>query len=202
MAFWFLIWIFLAVFVFGMFFWSLNILFRQKRAWTSFANKNSLRVEPGPLLASAAVKGFVKGFDVTLYSEEQSADSGRGRRFRTVIQIDLAKPMATGGVVASPDMKVFVNSLNLPNTFEPDLEGWNKNIVIAVQDADKIKPYFTPDRLRSLNGLMSMKVYNVIFIFDLQNSYLRLETPDPLSDEVKLDKLVQKLVEQAKILQP
>lgn len=202
MQFWFLIWVFLAIFIFGIFFWSMNILLRQRRVWSAVAKKFNMKLEMGGLMSSPAARGVIQGFDVTLYSEEQPTIDGRAKQFRSVIQIDLGKVMPTGGAVVSPDLKPFAAGLNLPETYLPNIEGWNKAIVIVVQNSAAIQPYFTVDRCKSLNALMSMKFYNAILIFDVNNTILRVETADPLHEEGKLEKLILKMLDQAKILVP
>lgn len=202
MELWFVVWIFLTVFIFGVFFWSMRILLLQKRAWTLFATRHGMQIEKGALLASPAMRGRVGGFDTIVFSEEQEIKDGRHTRFRTIIQMTLNGAMATGGIVVSPDQREFADTLNLPNAHKPDVAGWNDKIIIRVQDLALFKPYLTDERLRSINTLMSMKNYSAILIFDPQNTILRLETADPFDDDKRLEKFVFKLAEQAKVLSP
>lgn len=198
---WFLLWVFLAVFICGVFLWSMQILFQQKRAWADFAKKNSLNIQQIALLKSPIVRGRYKDFETIVYSEEQATADQRGRRFRTIIQLDLGSPMPVEGVVTSADAAAFAHSLaDLTQTLVPDAPGWDNSIIVKTSDLGVLRPYLTPERCRSLVALMTIKSISCIFIFDRKASYLRFETPDPFHEMGKLDRMCSKIAEHAKVL--
>lgn len=187
------------MFLLGLFAWSLHILMRQKQAWSEFAKKNNLSVNRGKFFASVSVVGMLRSIPFYLFSEEQVANLNGGRRFRTIIQFELSK-MPVPGIVASIDAANFANSLSLKERYQPEFDFWNKEIIILTDNVEALRPYFTEERCRSLNSLMTIRSIAGILIFDDTNTYLRFETPDPFDDMQKLDRFVSKAVEHAKIL--
>ncbi len=197
---WFLLWVFLAIFILGLFGWSFHILLRQKRAWAQFAEKNNLAVTPGKMFSSSAITGNLKGFPFYLYSEEQTINQAGSRRFRTIIQFELPGPMPTQGVIASADAGNFARALGLKEDYTPAYDFWNKEIVVITDDQNILAQYMTEERCKSLNSLMTIKSIAAILIFDSANVYLRFETAEAFDDYKKLDRFVSKAVEHAKIL--
>lgn len=197
---WFLLWLFLALFIVGLFGWSFLILQRQKRAWAEFAKKNNLQLNEGKLFASSSVTGNFKSFPFYLYSEEQAINQSGNRRFRTIIQFELPAPMPAPGVVASAEAGNFARALNLKETYVPEYDFWNKSIVLITDNTEALRPYLTEERCKSFNSLMTIKAIACILIFDDKNTFLRFETAETFDDVGKLDRFVQKAVEQAKVL--
>lgn len=197
---WFLLWVFLAVFIIGLFGWSFHILLRQKRVWTQFARANNLAINRKSLFASVSVTGMLKGIPFYLYSEEQIVNQNGGRRFRTIIQMELPGPMPAPGIVASADAANFARGLNLRQSYVPPYEFWNKNIVLMSDNVEALKAYLTEERCKSLNAVMTIKSIAAIFIFDDANVYLRFETADPFDNLDKLQRFVDKASGHAKIL--
>lgn len=199
---WVVLWVFLTVFIVGIFLWSLQILLRQKRAWIGFAARHKLGVAQTAFFASPRVKGEVKGFPFSLYSEQQVTNANGSTRFRTIIQFELSKDFPAQGIIASAEAREFAKALNVKEEYTPDYAEWNKEITVFTMDGEALKPYFTPERCRSLNAVMTIKGFACILIFDGSVSYLRFETPDPLDHLDKLEKLVMKLADHVKILNP
>lgn len=197
---WFLLWVFLTVFLIGLFGWSFHILLRQRRAWVQFGKKNNLAVNERGMFASVSITGMLRTLPFYLYSEEQAVGTNGGRRFRTIIQIELPGPMPVPGIVASADAANFARGLNLREAYVPEFDFWNKNIVVLTDNAEGLKPYMTEERCRSLNAVMTIKSIASILIFDDKNVYLRFETADPFDNAAKLQRFVDKAMDQAKIL--
>lgn len=196
-----MLWVFVAFFIFGIFFWSASILFQQKRAWALFAKRAGLQYLKGALFKSAVVRGGYQGFPLTIFSEEQGSTDKRNRRFRTIIQFELPVGMPVEGIVTSPEGHAFANGLlDLTETVIPDVPGWDTSILIKTKSAETLKTYLTPERYKSLQTLQTIKSLNCIFIFDLSASFLRFESADPFSDADKLDRLCAKIAEHAKVL--
>lgn len=198
--FWFLIWVFLAVFITGIFLWSAQILFRQKKTWGDFAKKHKLNARSIALMKSPIVSGDFRGFNIHLYSEEQPTEDQRGRRFRTILQVELP-PMPVAGIVASSRSHAFANGLvDLNEVYVPEFPGWDSSLLIKTANVELLKPYLTDERLRALLSLLTIKTFNALYIFDKTAGFLRLETPDPLYDMQKLERLLSKVTDQATLL--
>lgn len=201
---WFLVWIFLSVFICGIFFWSLEILFKQKKTWADFAKKHGLEIANPGMLKSPMINGLYKKLPLQIFSEPQSTPDQRGRRFRTIIQFELPQGMPTEGIVASRHYHPFAHSLSdLPHRYTPDVQGgWSADVLILTKNIEALKPYFTPARLNTLSNLMTTKTFNSVLIFDLNSTILRIETPDPLYQMDKMEKLVAKIEECVRTLSP
>ena len=198
---WLLIWVFAVVFICGVFLWSTQILFRQKRAWAEFAKKNTLQYTSGALMKSPLVKGVYKGFPLTVYSEEQPTPDQRSRRFRTVIQFELPGGMPVEGVVASPDNHVFAMSLlDLVEKYVPADTSFPETIMIRTRSVAALEPYLTKERMQILQSLMTLKSIHGVFIFDRNATFLRMEMADAMTDPEKLVRFCSKLAEQAAVL--
>lgn len=196
---WFMLWVFFSVFVLGIFFWTMLILMRQKSAWQDFAKRNSLQFVRKGIMDSAVVYGQYKGFSLSVFSEAQSDDSGRGRRFRTIVQFDLPAGMPTEGVAGSPALELFVKNLPLAEFFVPQGE-WEKRSLIKTMNAKALGDYFNADRVRVLNGLMSVPGLTTLFVFNERETLLRVETGDPMSDSKKLERLASKVADVVRVL--
>lgn len=197
---WFTLWVFITVFIMGIFFWSMAILFRQKQAWGAFAKRHQMTFMPNGFFRSPAMRGVIRGFVTTIFSEEQTTQDNRGRRFRTVVQIDLPVGMPVEGVVTSPELRSFADMMQLSQDVLPSVPDWNKNIVFKTSSVEKMLPFLTPERIKTLNAIMSAKSINCIFVYNERETLLRFETADPLDDVEKIEKFVGKTLESAKIL--
>lgn len=174
---------------------------RQKTAWKDFASKRGLAYEGRGVTASGVISGKFRDFYLTVSSDPQVDEDYRGRRFVTNIQVDLNFGMPTEGIVASPALRRFAEGIPLPEEFIPHDEfGWNPKACVKAQSAAALDPYFTRERTQALSSLMSVKGVNVLFVFNEKTALLRFETPDPMDDAQRLDRLVSKIIDAAKIL--
>lgn len=199
---WFMLWVFLTVFVVGIFLWSTVILLRQKRAWEVFAKRHQMAYSPNGFFRSPAMRGSLRGFMTTIFSEEQVTEEAKGRKFRTVVQMELAGGMRTQGVVTSPELRPFAAIMRLKIDVLPDLPEWNKGIVFQAGVPELLSGYLTPERVKLLNTIMSSKNIGCIFVFNETETMLRFETPDPLDDPEKVERFMTKALETARILSP
>lgn len=197
---WFLLWVFIAIFIFGLFFWSLQILFRQKKSWGEVAGKLNLAYDKGRLTSSPSLSGSLKGLPVRVYSEEQTINVNGTKRYRTIIQFQLPIVMNMGGVIASIDARNFANAMILEQTM--DLAGTtiNPNITIRADNIDSIKNFLSDDKIKSINAVMTINGIACIFIFDDKSTFLRFETPDAFDNTERLERFLLKAAEHAKIL--
>lgn len=179
------------------------LLTKQSKAWKAYATKFKLNYsKPPSILKSPTIGGEIDGFSVTIYSEEQMAPDNRGTRYRNIVLIGCPFSPSTGGIIATPYFAPFVATLETPETFTPDFQGWNEGLLFRVQKADALKDYMTQDRLKLLHSFMATKNAETLFIFNQQDSFLRLETADPLSDASKLESLVNKMISIGKAMKP
>ena len=199
---WIFVWVVLAVFVLGVFFWSMEILFKQKRGWKKFSQSLNLNFQEQALLVSPVVEGNYKNFHITLYSEEQMMPESGRRQYRTVIVLAFLEGFPTGGAVATRGRREFVESLKVEEVHKPDFKGWNGSIVFHTQDDEVMTSFMNEDRYKSLQRLMNLKGKETIFIFDDKEAYYRLETADPMDDPVVLEKMVMKLMAECDVLRP
>lgn len=197
---WILIWVLISVFIIGIFVWSLDILFRQKREWRRFAGRHGLEYNKGKLMQSPVVIGELSGYTFHLYSEEQLTAERGGRRFRTVLHFALPGGMPTSGFIATSDYKELADTLDLPQKIVPDHEQWPKNNVGRAADAGALTPYFTENRIKAIARLCQMQKASTVFVFDETETYLRVETADPLQDADRIDRITQRMIKVADTL--
>jgi hypothetical protein len=191
---WILLWLVLSVFVLGVFVWSMAILQQQKKAWYAFAKKAGLTYRAGKYTDAPVVTGMVKQFKVTFFTDSLRTKDVRGRRFITTIEVEMGDGMPTMAVLATKDYADFLAPLRLPQTYEPPGTTWGKDFVVRAKSRDFLAAYLTPERVKVLAGLFSMKNSSSIFFFDQLDSILRIETPDPLRDAGKMEKIFRRIL--------
>ncbi|MCB9973178.1 MAG: hypothetical protein H6863_03395 [Rhodospirillales bacterium] len=192
---WLLVYLLFVIFILTFFFWNTVILFRQKQAWQNFAKKHNLLYRKGRLLEASAVEGNYKKNRIGLFSEGRADESSRGiLRYRTVIEVVMGHRMPCTGALGNVDSMRIIESLNFGTTFHPEGAHWDKNHLITCADRDFIKEYLTPKRLERLNSFFAMKNAAAMMVFDKQDAFLRIETPDPMTDPQKIQALMDKLV--------
>jgi len=174
---------------------------KQKMAWKDFGKKHNLSFEPHGVLASGVLRGIIRDHSLTISSDPQINEDYRGRRFLTTIQIDLNLKMPTEGVIGSAGLRRFVESLPLPEEFAPADPEWNKQACVKAQKAEILDGFFSQERTRALNSLMSIKGVNVLLVFNEKTSLLRFESPDPMDDAGRLERLVFKIFDVVKTLE-
>ncbi|MBE2192193.1 MAG: hypothetical protein KDJ26_08320 [Alphaproteobacteria bacterium] len=197
---WFMLWVFFAVFIMGVFFWSLQILMRQKTAWKQVAKRHNLNYVAGGMMSSPIMSGAFRNYGLSVYSEAQLDEDARGKRYRTVIQMELKSGMPTEGVIASAKLSAVASQLDLQEVYTPDTPDWNHGTYIRTRSEELLAPYFTPARTKAINALMTINGVNVLFVFNEKDTLLRFETPDPLDDVSKMERLINKIADAADIL--
>lgn len=201
---WVFIWIVLSLFILGVSAWSWQVLFQQKRAWRSFAEKKGLKYEPGPrFLSSPVVSGNIGPYPFGLFSESRQTSDARGQRFNTVIELALRRGLPVPGVIGTAAMLPILNDLpNLGRVVLPKDPEWDETWFIRTTNAPAMEAYLTPARMGVLKKLFRMKILAGMFLFDDQDAILRVETADPLLDAAKIEKAVALMIEQMEILAP
>jgi hypothetical protein len=199
-VFWFIVWILIAIIVFGAFFWSLKTLFDQKRAWKTFGDKYKLTFTRGTIMKSPTLEGVIAGYKLLVFSQDRATNDVRGKRYMTVIQLALPSGMPTGGAIASAVFAEFIRQLSLPHSIKIVHEGWDYTLITQAQDEGVLEEFLTPARLTALDQVVQLKNCTMLYIFDRQETYLRVETPEALDTPSKLDVIVKKMITAANTL--
>ncbi len=199
---WIFIWAVVAVFVLGISFWSMQVLFKQKKAWKKLAKSLNLSYQEQAFLASPVVDGLYNKYHITLYSEEQATQDSARRQFRTVLVIAFQEGFPTGGAIASAGRRPFVEGLRIEEGHKPEFKGWNGNIVFHTQDNDIMSSFMDERRYQALHRIMNLTGKEAIFIFDDKEAYYRLETADPLTDPESVEKMIKKILKECDVLRP
>ncbi len=190
---WIFLWVVLSMFVMGVFFWSMFILQQQKRAWFAFAKKSGLKYEAGAYTDPPVVSGMVKGYKITFFTDSLRTQDVRGRRFVTTIEIEMGDGMPTVAALATQDYAEFLSPLRLPLSWQPPGEEWQKNYIIKTRSIDRLTRYLTKARLKVLSDLFAMKNAATLYFFDEQTCILRIETPDPLRDPDRMERIAKRI---------
>ncbi|MCB9989511.1 MAG: hypothetical protein H6868_09320 [Rhodospirillales bacterium] len=191
---WVFVWLLLSSFLLGIFFWQSQILWQQKKAWSAFAQKNSLQYIPGKFSEAPSVTGKIGRHHISLFSDSRMMEDMRSRRFMTVVEIVLGCKMPAGGVVATFGMKPFVDTLIFHEEIKPEMEGWGAENLVRTDEEKMMKAFLTPERLKVLQSIFSMKGANAIFLFDKEAVAFRIETADPLHNSERIDKIVKQFL--------
>lgn len=197
---WIFLWVVLSIFVMGVFFWSMIILQQQKRSWFAFAKKSGLNYQAGAFTDPPVVSGMVNGYKVTFFTDSLRTQDVRGRRFVTTIEVEMGDGMPTVAAIATQDYAEFLAPLRLPLSWQPPGEEWQKNYIIKTRSTDRLVRYLTAERLKVLSGLFTMKNSATLFFFDEQASILRIETPDPLRDSEKMERIAKRVFSAVDVL--
>ncbi len=198
---WIVVWAFFATFIMGITFWSFRILIRQKQAWGQYAKRHNLDYDSKAFIKSPIVSGMVGDYFITILSVEQDDDDGKGRCYRSVIQFNLKNPMMVEGVIASSWLRRFAGALKLPQEGTNAMKEISHGTVVFSQDDAKLTPYFTMERVQVLAAMAAVKNAAILMIFNEEEAFLRFETSDALDDVSRLEKLVNKVIDAAKVLE-
>lgn len=198
MSVWLVLWVIVSVVLLGFLVWSLIVLQGQKSTWKTFASKHKLRYRSRGAMDSPEVDGSIDGYKVDIFTSEHTADNARSSRKLTAIEISLHSVMPVDGAVASAGMIPLVKELGFKTEVRPEHELWNRSYMAAGDNARAIKAYLTPERLDAIIRLMRIKHSWIILIFRAERMLLRIDTPDPLTSEDYLDRLIKLLIKSAK----
>jgi hypothetical protein len=200
---WIALWVALSVFIIGVFVWTTQALQLQKAAWKKFAAAHGLAFLPGRFFQAGTVRGMLDDIEVLLTSEERNAPDLRGRKYVTLLQLGLPYRLPAPAALGTGDYRAFVAALDAREPLVLDFPGWAAGQVVAkTDDRARVDPYLTPERLRALDGVIKQKGLSVLYLFDERNTYLRLETSDPMLRPGQLDKLIEGLRPVIKVLAP
>lgn len=201
MSVWFYLWLVLSAGLVYFMGWTLLILHRQKRAWKAYAAQKKLRYTSGPMMASPELSGVLHDYSISLFTGEHVSPEQRTGRKLTAVEINLSGRMPFDMAVASAGMVEVVRGLALKEEFRPESADWDKSWVAGTASRPALEAYLTPPRLEALMGLMKTDNAWVIFVCRGDTILLRLDTPDPLDMPKKIDALLVKMIEAARVLE-
>jgi hypothetical protein len=189
---WFFLWLVMSVFVMGFFLWSMAILQQQKKAWYFFAKRMGFTYKAGKYTDSPIVTGLVKHYKVTFFTDSLRINDVRGRRFVTTIEIELGSGMPATTVLATKDFNDYLAPLRDTETYRPP-GNWDQSYIVKTRNKEALARYMTPERVKILSGIFSIKNSASLFFFDRQDCILRIETPDPIRDAARMEKMARRL---------
>jgi len=197
-----MLWVFFAVFILGTFMWTVQILLRQKSVWEQFSKRYSLEFSRNALLKSPSLKGMFRDMYISVFSTEIEENNRSARKYRTVIQFDMKPGVPTEGIIASPGYRNFALGLGISRDYVPAAPDWNRGILIRCEEPEKLESYLTPERVKAINALFSIKNSGAVLIFTPSETFFRFDTADPLDEISRCEKFITKVVDAAKILDP
>lgn len=201
MSIWLFVWILLSgglLFFMG---WTLRILLRQKSAWKKFAQHYKLRYAPRSLMDTPELSGTIDDFTVNIFSGEHASADARSSRKLTAIEITLNSIMPVAGGIASGGMVPFLKDIGMREEYRPDHPAWNTEYLASSDNRFVLEAYLTEPRLNAFVNLAKIKNAWVILVFRDNLTLLRLDTPDPLDTPQKMNKIVKRMLEAAKIFE-
>lgn len=199
---WIFLWIVVSCFILGIFGWSVRVLLLQKRAWKIFATKMNLSYqEQKGYLVSPRVNGSLGPFGFGVISEAQATDDSRGMRYVTVLEFALRQGVpGTTAAFGTKKMTAIIPDLIAQNPVSLNDPDWDVSWFIRATNVAIVEKYLTPDRVEVLKKIFRMKTLGALLIFNEEESILRLETADPLSDADRMEKIVRGVQAQLPVL--
>lgn len=191
-VFW-LVWFGLSAFVLSVYGWSLRVLFQQKAAWKSFAEKNKMEYRTERLTGPPYMTGRYKGCRLYVYSGVQTIDDISGQRFVTIIEIEIGKGVPVAGAVGTKNLGMFILGLNFEQEYVPNSEYWKSDYVLKTRNMEVMKSFLNEKRIKALHTLFSMKNSSALYFFDDLEAVLRIETSDPLRDPERMEKIFDRI---------
>lgn len=181
--------------------WTVFILRRQKKTWADFAKRKKLRYTPNRTFANPEIKGTLDDYTISIFTGEHTSADMRGTRKLTAIEVHLTSVMPIDGGLANGGMVQIIQNMSFKEEIRPKHAEWHKSYIASSDNRHVLKTYLNDERLAALISLMKMKNAWVVFVFRGDVTLLRLDTPDPLDSTAKLEQIVKKMIEAAKILE-
>lgn len=201
---WFVLWVFVATFIFATSVWSYFILFKQRRSWEIVSEKCNLKYTSTAILKSPALTGVFNGIDIDIFADKPISGKFRDGGSRTIFQLTLKGIVPTQGMIGSMAFKNFIDGVSLTEKYvaEDGKTTLASDIYNKVRSKDLISSYLTKERIVALNAVMTIKNSPAILIFSQDETLLRIESADPFDDPVRLEKFLTKATEAAKLISP
>ena len=201
MSVWIALWVVISLALLGFLVWSLLILYRQKKTWKAFAQKHKLRYKSNALMESPDVSGAFGDYKINFFTSEHVNNDARGVRKLIAIEIGLNSELPFDAAVASGGMVPIVKDIGFSFEVRPEHKAWNRAYIATGDSKSGLESYLKDDRVKALCNLMKIHNSWVVFICRKNKMLLRIDTPDPLDSETKLEKLTSGLVKVAGLLE-
>lgn len=200
---WIFLWFLVSAFILGVFFWSLQTLLRQKKAWQAFAVRHKLTYEAGAgLMGPPVVLGQINNIGFDLHTERVPTADVRGERFSIIIELALRQGIPGLGAIGTPGALPLIERLDVTEDYRPGDADWDPAWVGRTRDVGVLGFYMTERRREILKKIFRMKILAAVLLYDEQDIVLRIETADPLNDPERLEKIVKGLLAQFEQLRP
>lgn len=195
---WIFLWVVVSLFILGTFFWSVRVLFQQKAAWKTFAQKLGVTYMPQRgILVSPVVSGAIGQFGFSLFSEPEPTNDQRGLRYNTVIEFALRQGVpGTVGAIGTDKMTVILDQLVAKAPVSANDPDWDATWFIRATNAAVVGQYLTPARIDVLKKIFRLKTRGSLFLFNDSEGILRIETADPMVNAERLEKIVRGILAQ------
>lgn len=201
MSFWLVVWAIISITLLFFLAWTIFILVKQKATWKAYATKNKLRFKPNSFFSAPDMSGLVDTHSVSLFMGEHSGPDARFSRKMTAIEIQLSSKIPLEGAIGSGGMVDIIQGLNYKEEHRPKHKDWQKSYIAAGESAGGLQTYLTEERVGAITDLFKVKNAWSILIFKDDVFLLRIDTPDPLFTNDKLDKLIKKMMKAAQLLE-
>ncbi len=202
MSIWFFLWILFALLMIGVTGWSTLILVQQKQAWKKFAADKKIAYKPNKFFGPAEMNGTIEEFLLSFFTGEQQNPEARKNRQLTIVEIVDPHPYVDGLAAGNDQMKAFINLLDTLSPQKIDDKNWNKSNVVSSRNKAAVNSYLTPARIKIINEMIAFPKSDVIVLLDGEQGVFRFETSNPLTDEVKIDQMLQKMFARIRKLRP
>lgn len=202
----FFLWFIISSILLGFWFWTSYLVFRQKSAWKTFADKRDLRYYSQGFYKSPSMNGAIDGYNISFFNSEHSELDARSQRQLTAIEINLHSGLSVPSAIASGGMSVVVDTLDLHKEYKPynkdgNRKDWDNSYVIRTQNTSYMHEYMNDKRVDGIIDLMKLNKMWVIILFVEETGLLRVDTPLPLDNPHKVNEIVKKLIEVARTLE-
>lgn len=201
MSIWVFVWLLVSLALVYFSVWTIWIVLKQKQSWSRFAAKHKLRYSAPSLFTPPKVSGIYKGYPVMMFPCEHVMPDSRGTRKLMAIEVEMKSRMPTGGAVATGGMVSVVQELNFTDESQIRQDWWDSSYIVRSEERDIMEMYLSEPRLRALAALAKIRNAWMIFVFRGNTTILRTDTPDPLDSEAKIEKILHKMIEVAKVLE-
>jgi hypothetical protein len=191
---WLLLWFVLSAILIGATLWSLQILFRQKKAWEQYAKTKNLTYNPGTFMGPAEMNGIMGDYKISFFTAERPGVDVRTRRFVTVLEINLIEGLIDGGALGTKEMLPFMQGLDKLHPYKIEERPLEEGHFAFTKSDAVMKAYLTKDRIETLETILKTRNADILVLFNDKELVLRLETSDPMQDAEKIDKIVTRLI--------
>jgi hypothetical protein len=136
----------------------------------------------------------MRGFSVSFFSALRDPDDPKARRYVSVIEVKAPQGLAGSSAVGTVEMDPFMQTLTMLKPYQVESVHWDKNFRFYTRDASITTAYLDSPRIRHLNAILSTKNADVLVMFDDTAALVRVETPDPVQDLTKIEKVMDHLI--------